>query len=348
MLSAKEKLEKFLAKIPDLAGVEFKQLTSDASTREYFRIYSKRTAIATVYPEPTDPQGQNYLDVTHLFETAGMPVAKIYDVDCELGIIVHQDFGDTILRNVIETASPEKREEWIDLAISMIAYIQLGTHFAYELNSIASRLSFDEEKLSWELNFFKTHYFETLKNTPLNEFDSKAVNAEFTELSRELAGRAKVLTHRDFHAANLMVDNTDGLHIIDHQDARIGTVSYDLVSLLLDRVVEPPTAEWLAEKRRFFLKVRENIPAEIRGDVPFEELDEEDFAYEFRLQTIQRCLKAVGTFSFQSVNRGKTYFLPFIEPMFRIVLRAAENLDRFPHLQRVLTEQVAPPSRRLS
>ncbi len=330
-----------MAKTPDLAGVGFEQLTSDASTREYFRIFSPRTAIATVYPEPTDPQGRNYLDVTELFETAGMPVAKIYDVDTQLGIIIHQDFGDTILRNLLETVTPEERDNWINTAITMLPYLQLGTHFAYELNSIASRLKFDEEKLLWELNFFKTHYFDTLKKKPLEEEIDDALEAEFVELSRELAGRAKVLTHRDFHAANLMVDKENGLHIIDHQDARIGTVSYDLVSLLLDRVVEPPSPEWLAEKRRFFLKTRAKIPAEIRGNVPWEELDEEDFAYEFRLQTIQRCLKAAGTFSFQSVNRGKTYFLPFIEPMFRIVLRATENLERFPNLERILKEQIA-------
>ncbi len=327
MLSAREKLEKFLAKIPATAQLEFKQLTSDASTREYFRIYSARTAIATVYPTPTDPQGQNYLDTTHLFETAGMPVAKIYDVDTELGIIIHEDFGDNILRNVLEAATPEKREEWINLAITMIPYIQLGTKFAFQLNSIASRLSFDEEKLRWELNFFKTHYFETLKNSPLDISLSEAVDAEFAELSKELAGRATVLTHRDFHAANLMVDKEEGLHIIDHQDARIGSASYDLVSLLLDRVTEPPTAQWLAAKRHFFLDLREHIG--------LEKLDEEDFAYEFRLQTIQRCLKAAGTFSFQSATRGKTYFIPYINPMFKIVLRACNNSGRFPNIQRV-------------
>src|SRR5262245_52422375 len=136
MLSAQEKLEKYLTKTLDLAGTKFKQLTSDASTREYFRLYTPRTAIATVYPEPTDPQGQNYLDVTEVFQKAGMPVAEIYDVDTELGIIIHQDFGDTILRNVLETATTEERDRWINSAITMIPFIQLGTKFAHELNSI--------------------------------------------------------------------------------------------------------------------------------------------------------------------------------------------------------------------
>jgi aminoglycoside/choline kinase family phosphotransferase len=159
------------------------------------------------------------------------------------------------------------------------------------------------------------------------------LQSEFAELAAQLETFASVLCHRDFHAANLMIDAEERLRIIDHQDARIGSATYDLVSLLLDRVTVPPDAEWLAEKRAVFLKQREAIG--------LKRIDEADFAREFRLQTIQRCLKAVGTFSFQSVNRGKTYFIPFIRPMFQIVLRAAENVDDFPVLRRLITEQIA-------
>lgn len=69
-------------------------------------------------------------------------------------------------------------------------------------------------------------------------------------------------------------------------------------------------------------------------------IDEREFADEFRLQTIQRCLKAIGTFSFQSVNRGKTYFVPFIKPMFEIVLRAVGNLDKFPALRGIVEREI--------
>ena len=129
-----------------------------------------------------------------------------------------------------------------------------------------------------------------------------------------------------------MVAGDGHLRIIDHQDARIGSTSYDLVSLLLDRVTEPPPAEWLAGKRTLFLSDRRGL-----GLSP---ISEDDFAYEFRLQTIQRCLKAVGTFSFQSATRGKSYFEPFIIPMFEIVTRAIESLDRFQVLGRFLHEQI--------
>jgi aminoglycoside/choline kinase family phosphotransferase len=166
----------------------------------------------------------------------------------------------------------------------------------------------------------------------LSADDDAEITSEFGELSRELESKARVLCHRDFHAANLMLDQEGRMRIIDHQDARIGSVAYDLVSLLLDRVTESPTPEWLADKRCFLLNEREKLG--------LEKIDENDFADEFRLQTIQRCLKAIGTFSFQSVNRGKTNFVPFIKPMFEIVLRATEKLDSFPAIRRMVSDEM--------
>jgi N-acetylmuramate 1-kinase len=330
MNNSQERLERFLTGRG--AAIAAQQLTPDASIREYFRIpWHGATAIACVYPEAFVEAEQSYLDVTRLFASAGLPVAEVLDFDEEFGVIVLEDMGDRILRDEIVASPPVRRERLVTEAIGLIPRIQAATSLAFETNSIASRLKFDTEKLSWELNFFKEHYFTTLKEQPLPSDLDAALTAEFTELTAELESKATVLCHRDFHAANLMIDGKEQLRIIDHQDARIGSPTYDLVSFLLDRVTEPPAAEWLAEKRRHFLTERQRIglPA----------VDEEEFAEEFRLQTIQRCLKAVGTFSFQSANRGKTYFLPFIAPMFQIVLRALDNVGRFEVLRSLLRSE---------
>src|SRR5262249_41878670 len=157
-----------------------------------------------------------YLDVSNVFEGGGLPVAKVYDFDEALGIIIQEDLGDTILRDVLNVSSPEVRGTLIDEAVGMIARIQLATDKAFENNSIDSRLKFDVEKLLWELNFFREHYFETLRRRPLSDAQNDALNGEFTELCTELESRASVLCHRDFHAANLMVDPSGHLRIIDH------------------------------------------------------------------------------------------------------------------------------------
>ncbi|MCA1622320.1 MAG: phosphotransferase [Acidobacteria bacterium] len=327
MINARQSLEKFLA--AQNKPIKIEPLTPDASIREYFRIcWNDSTAIACVYPEPFLPKEQTYLDVTNLFLVSGLPVAKIYDFDGELGVIIQEDFGDSILRDCLAKANFREKEKLINRAIILIAKIQTATTKAFESNSIASRLKFDEEKLLWELQFFKTHYFETFRKEKLSRIDYENLIEEFIELSRELETRAKVLCHRDFHAANLMLDKVNRLRIIDHQDARIGAASYDLVSFLLDRIIEPPEPKWLNEKKRFFLFERERLG--------LEKIAFEDFDYEFDLMTVQRCLKAIGTFSFQSVNRGKIHFIQYIEPMFRIILEACKRLQRFPNLQKII------------
>lgn len=327
-----QRLESFLTANNQSLSIE--PLTQDASTREYFRVnWDGAKAIACVYPFNDLCKGQfdACLDVTNVFLSADLTVAKILASDAEKGIIIHEDFGDTILRDVLLKSDESERERLLNEAITMIAKIQSATPKSFEQNSISSKLKFDEEKLQWELNFFKTHYFESLMKTPLSVDENEAIEREFVELAKELESYANVLTHRDFHAANLMVQHGE-LKIIDHQDARLGPTAYDLVSLLLDRVTTLPTPEWLAEKRRFFLDEREKL-----GLV---KLDENEYAKEFRLQTVQRCLKAIGTFSFQSNFRGKTHFIQYIKPMFEIVLRACENLDRFPNLQKIISKEI--------
>lgn len=333
--SALRRLEKFLQNKNQTGEVML--LTPDASVREYFRIkWRDRTAIVCVYPEPFVASEQTYLDVTRLFLESGLPVAEIYDFDETTGVIVQEDLGDRILRPTLDRADFEEKEELLHRAISLIAKIQAATANAFAHDSIASRLKFDREKLGWELDFFRTHYFETYRKQTLSDEENQNLTLEFAELVSELETRAEFLCHRDFHADNLMIDGRGNLRIIDHQDARIGAASYDLVSLLLDRILEVPSITWIREKRLFFLSEREKLG--------LKHIDPDDFAYEFRLQTIQRCLKAIGTFSFQSVNRGKTHFIQYIDPMFRVVLQAARRLERFPHLQSVVGRQISENS----
>lgn len=322
-----ERLRDFLKQNNQKNQIE--TLTPDASTREYFRVeWNRQPAIACIYGESFKAAEHSYLDVTALFRANNLPVAEVYAFDESSGVVIQEDFGDVILRDFLQQSDEPTRDNLLNRSIGLIARIQAATPDAFARHSIASRLKFDAEKLLWELNFFKTHYFETFRRTELSDADEQNLNEEFNAIAAELAARAEVLCHRDFHTANLMLDNANRLRIIDHQDARIGTTSYDLVSLLLDRVTETPASAWLEDKKSHFLNER--------GRCGLKPLDSNDFEKEFCLQTVQRGLKAVGTFSFQSVNRGKTYFVPFIAPTLQIVLQACRQLEKFPNLQRII------------
>ena len=331
-LSAPERLLKFM----ESEGIKSQlvvPLTPDASTRSYFRIpWKKGKAVAAVYPEAFDAEVHPYLDVTRLFLESDIPVPDIYAVDGQAGIIVQEDLGDRQLFRVYESAPEEECEEYKERAVNLIAQIQKATDKAYERHSIASRLAFDEAKLSWELDFFVEHYFGSLRSETLRHAETAELKAELNDIAAELSARPRVLCHRDFHAANLMVDDHNRLRVVDHQDARMGPATYDLVSFLLDRRSVPPSLAELRAYRLFLLEERRLLG--------LEGLDPDEFAREFRLMTIQRGLKAIGTFSYQTAvcNRASVYE-QFIQPTFTIVLQAADWLDRFPALRRMIRER---------
>ena len=332
--TASERLSAFLEKAHANTPGKIVPLTPDASTREYFRVPWKRgTAVAAVYPEPFDADIHPYLDVTRLFLAADIPVPETYAVSGETGIIVQEDLGDRQLFRFYETASEEECEEFKENAINLIARIQKATENALEMHSIASRLAFDEAKLSWELDFFVEHYFGSLRQETLRHGESAELKAELNDLAVDLAAAPRVLCHRDFHAANLMVDSRNHLRVIDHQDARMGPASYDLVSFLLDRQTCSPSLAELRHHRLYLLEERRLLG--------LSSLDPDQFAKEFRLMTVQRGLKATGTFSYQTAvsGRGPTYE-PFIKPMLEIVLQAAEWLQRFPTLRRMISSRL--------
>lgn len=317
-----------------IASTEVVPLTPDASTRKYYRIgWKKRTAVAAVYPEPFDPEFHPYLDVTRLFLESDIPVPEIYVVDGNAGIIVQEDLGDRQLFHVYENEAEELCDEYKEQAIALIGKIQKATERAYETQSIASRLAFDEAKLSWELDFFFEHYFGSLLREQLRHAEVAELKAELNDIAAELAAAPRVLCHRDYHASNLMIDSKKRIRIVDHQDARMGPASYDLVSFLLDRRPCPPSLAELRAHRLFFLEERRLLGLGA--------IDPDEFALEFRLMTIQRGLKATGTFSYQTAVSGRAaVYQHFIQPTLEIVLQAAEWLERFPTLRRMLRERI--------
>jgi len=332
--SARERIAKYVAGRQSSAAKEIAALTPDASTREYFRIpWTKGTAVAAVYPEPFDPSVHPYLDVTRLFLDCNLPVPEVLEVHGDAGIIVQEDLGSRQLCQVFEEVSDEERDQLMEQTIELIARIQAATSKAFERDSITSRLAFDEAKLSWEFNFFFEHYFGSYRKERLSHGQAAELKAELNDIAAELAGASRVLCHRDYHTANLMLDRNGQVRIVDHQDARMGPASYDLVSLLMDRQPGPPSLAEVRAHRLFFLDTRRRYGLEA--------IDPDDFSKEFRLMTIQRGLKAVGTFSCQTAVYGRAAFYErHIHPTFLIVLQAAEWLERFPVLQRMIKERI--------
>ncbi|MGH9799284.1 MAG: aminoglycoside phosphotransferase family protein [Blastocatellia bacterium] len=322
-----------------IGKVLFQPLTPDASARKYYRIATSErpdeTMIVSLYPSPFDPQENTFLDVTKLFEQASLPVPKIIDVAGTEGIILQEDLGDVSLAKWMSEA--EERgdaagaEEMLRRSIELIARIQSATVHAYTMNSVASHLAFDEDKLSWELNYFFDHFFGSYRQHQFAGDEAEAIKRDLQSIAAELSARPRTLTHRDYHAMNLMVDATGNLRIIDHQDARMGPATYDLVPLLVERRLQPVNEAWVLERQDLFLSLRDKL------GLP--KIEADDFRYEFNLMTIQRQLKAIGTFSYQTavVGRGVVYE-KYVVPAAATVLRAMSKpgMREYPALRGAL------------
>ena len=210
----------------------------------------------------------------------------------------------------------------------MIVAIQEATPLALSSNSICSRLAFDEMKLKWELGFFFANYFNRYLGLKLDAETSQAIQQEFRILCFELASRPRVLVHRDFHARNLMIHQTE-LVIIDHQDARMGPASYDLASLVKDpyTALDQGAATELVE---YFIELK--AAARMTLD------DVAEFRAEMELMTIQRMLKAIGTYSYQAAVAENPAYVRYIQPAISAALRSAEALGRFDNISLILEQ----------
>jgi len=177
-------------------------------------------------------------------------------------------------------------------------------------------MAFDVAKLSWELGFFVEHFLVGHRRIRLGPSERVELESSFASLCEEIASWPRVLCHRDYHSRNLMW-HRDRLHWIDFQDARLGPAHYDLASLLRDSYVdlEEDMVEDLLEEFR-----REAVPDE----------SPTEFVRRFDLISVQRNLKALGTFGFMATVRGALLYLDFVP---RTLERVRRNLTRHPELE---------------
>lgn len=305
-------------------------LSGDASDRRYVRVVvpadsapgapEARSWVLAVHAAPFDPATLNTIDATRLFRAAGLPVPAIVEVDAARGVLRLEDLGDVRLQDALAGGAPSERLAWYRAAVELIHRVHRATDLARSGGYQAGRLAFDVEKLGFEMAFFFTHYVEGLRGQPLPPSLAAAFRAELDGLVAWLAARPRLLAHRDYHARNLMVvpGKEARLAIVDHQDARLGPVTYDLASLVYDPYVELTPAEVSACLEAFVDGAADRAAA--RAALA-EELDR---------MALERLLKAVGTYGYQTRVRGTPVYLPYFVPALARARSAARRAGGFP------------------
>ena len=92
--------------------------------------------------------------------------------------------------------------------------------------------AYDTEFLRFEMDLMKEWYLEKYLGRILSENEEKTLDNILNNITKELLAQPQgYYVHRDFHSRNIMLTPQDGIIVIDFQDARVGAVTYDLVSL---------------------------------------------------------------------------------------------------------------------
>jgi len=306
-------------------------LTGDASDRKYFRIIPSDgpSIVLALHAGPIDFATLPFANVAALMERIPLPVPGILGHSDELGILALQDLGDVTLQAHLGAASPAEHAALYRQAVSLIELLQRSGAGLASTAYLPYQIAFDVEKLMWELEFFTKHFIGGYRGVALSDAERSALTGEWATIAGELASEPRVLCHRDYHSRNLMLHN-GSLHIIDFQDARMGPDTYDLVSLLRDSYVDLTDRE-LDELMAYFLALKQNDGAAI---------DEEAFRRRFDLMALQRNLKALGTFGYQTITRGNTVYIQYMPRTLRYARTNLEKYPRFARLRELLAARV--------
>jgi len=311
----------FLEKISD---VTCEKLGGDASDRNYYRLHLDRrgtdlpeTLVLMELQAPFATEELPFINILHTLEREGLGVPKLYGTEPRQGLILLEDLGDVILQKKIRGEKSDTIETLYYEAIDMIVKMQCDLSALSDCS--ACKTAFTVERFVWELDFFRVHYIERLLGKRIHPHDRKTMDQLFLWLSTLMDGEKKVFTHRDYHSRNLIYHD-ERLKMLDFQDARMGLAQYDIASLLRDSyvVLQDVLVEFVLDYYVSELKKRTG-----------ERLDGPRFRYLFDMTSLQRNLKAIGTFAYQAVERNNSRYLRYIPNTLSYVWK---NLHRYDEL----------------
>lgn len=280
----------FLADI-GWGGAEIRPLAGDASFRRYFRVHlGDKVAVLMDAPPPhEDPRP--FIAIANVLRERGFSAPEILGVDLDHGLVLLEDFGDRLVRPVIDRAPAS------EVGIYEVACDLLGALAAAPAPDDVA--PYDDAVMLREVNLFPEYYAPA---TGL-AVDAAAFEAAWRTCWAEVEAVAladRTLVLRDYHAENMILLDRPGLRqlgLLDFQDALAGHRAYDLVSLLKDarRDVSPDLEEAMLARY-----IAANRIA-----------DEAKFRAHYAVLGAQRNTKILGIFTRLWKRDGKPHYLSF-------------------------------------
>jgi len=284
--------------------------SNDASFRRYFRVtIDDKTFIAMDAP-PDKENIAPFMRIATLFKDANVNTPTLLRHNLEDGFILLEDFGSQWL---LDELNNENATELYQRALQGL--LPLHTD---ELLLNADLPAYDETVLRREMALFEEWFVEQLLDEELLPDLWESVQKILIKSALE---QPIVCVHRDYHSRNLMVLPNGELGVLDFQDAVLGALTYDIVSLLRDCYIN-----WSDDKIEMWL----HDYFEQLQQAKVVECDFAQFKRWFDLMGMQRHLKAIGIFARLHLRDEKSAYLQSIPRTFNYVIQVC---GAYPELQ---------------
>ena len=308
--------------------LELQSLAGDAGFRRYFRVLGQPSLIAVDSP-PEKEKNQAYIAVSLAFQRCGIVTPKIVAVDFANGFFLLEDFGLRLLQPELTSENPP--------AAVAERYSQAETVLR-EIQCVApeSRVFplYDAHELQVEMDLFVKWFVAELLGQSLDKNEQRMLRELCEDLIRSALEQPQVVVHKDFHSRNLMLLEDNRIGLIDFQDALVGPITYDLVSLLKDCYLHLPADQ--VEQRALDFK------RTLEADKRLETMTDQEFLCSFDKMGLQRHIKVLGIFARLSLRDGKSSYLNDLPLVIRYTLETAQSYPQTQAFYSWFIERIEP------
>ena len=281
-----EKLESWLSQNNyDVSSL--RDLSGDASFRKYYRV-DKDVISYVVMDCPPDKENLDaFIKISDKLQKAKINVPKLFECNEDDGFLVISDLGDNLYSKKLDKET-----------VYCLYTDALETIVKMQINTDLSGLDNFDNLYNEENKLFTDWFLQHHQKIDLDNSLKSDLSNEFDKINSIIIDIPKTFVHRDFHSRNLLVTDINNPGVIDYQDAVLGPVTYDLVSLLKDCYItwDDGLIEDMLES--FFTRIKSNSINSIS-----------DFRYWFDITGLQRHIKAIGIFSRLNYRDKKSGYL---------------------------------------
>jgi aminoglycoside/choline kinase family phosphotransferase len=305
--------------ISDTVPLESSALGGRGSDRVYYRIRwgNGNSAILVEY-DPRRKENAYFADIATFLDGIGVPVPHLIRHDPAAHLILMEDLGATDLWSL-------RGEPWgprrLRYQKTLVVVDRLHSFPPEKLALGRVRLMdpFGPGLYRWEQDYFLEHFVKDLCNINLLPATREELDRELSTLAGGLSESSPRLVHRDLQSQNVMI-HRDNPVLIDFQGMRLGSLFYDLGSLLYDPYVDFSDSERDELLAYYYGLAERNIPWP-------------GFQNRFQEASIQRLMQALGAYGFLGLKRGMSAYLSHVPAGLHNLLIATEHARSLPHLR---------------